>query len=58
MGWILGFKNPVPQNFFGCFSFGRLLFCGCFYTVITSELRGLREPSLQSPAATTQVVTM
>ncbi|MBI0155480.1 hypothetical protein [Gilliamella sp. W8128] len=35
------FKNPVPQNFFGSLSFGRLLFCGCFYTVITSELRGL-----------------
>ncbi|MBI0114545.1 hypothetical protein H3T56_09205 [Gilliamella sp. W8123] len=41
LGGFLGFKNPSPQKFFACLSFGRLLFCGCFYTVITSELRGL-----------------
>ena len=34
------FKTPFLK-FFYSLSFGRLLFCGYFYTVITSELRGL-----------------
>ncbi|WP_217336439.1 hypothetical protein, partial [Gilliamella apis] len=33
-------KTPFLKIFYSL-SFGRLLFCGCFYTAITSELRGL-----------------
>ena len=44
--WFFFPKNPSPQiflvlYFLDCLSFGRLLFGGYFYTVNTSELRGL-----------------
>ncbi|WP_294883635.1 hypothetical protein, partial [uncultured Gilliamella sp.] len=58
MGWILVFKNPVPQIFL---FFEFRTFCA-FVAIPIRRLRpskeGLRELSLSIHAATTQVVTM